>query len=85
MVCCLDFVLFLIDAAQNKVPFTKEQNLDQCNEKFMSDNSGADLKENLRQNLTNSSKSDTKICTILSSCQDVTVPEAAAAVSKVLL
>ncbi|NXN68102.1 CDCA2 protein, partial [Himantopus himantopus] len=68
--------------SQNKVPFTKEQNLDQCNEKFMSDNSGADLKENLRQNLTNSSKSDTQVCTILSSRQDVTVTEPDAAVSK---
>ncbi|XP_074020213.1 cell division cycle-associated protein 2 [Numenius arquata] len=69
-------------SSQNKVPFTKERNLDQCTEKFMSDNSGADLKENLRQNLTNSSKSDTKICTILSSHQDTTVAEPAAAVSK---
>ncbi|KAM6369844.1 cell division cycle-associated protein 2 isoform 3-T5 [Pluvialis apricaria] len=68
--------------SQNKVPFTKEQNLDRCSEKFMSGNSGADLKENLRQNLTNSSKSDTKICTIVSSRQDVIVTEPAAAVSK---
>ncbi|XP_076215090.1 cell division cycle-associated protein 2 [Aptenodytes patagonicus] len=68
--------------SQNKVPFTKEWNVDQWSEKFMSDNSGADLKENLRQNLTNSSKSDTKICTILSSHQDVTITEPAAAVSK---
>ncbi|XP_009693006.1 PREDICTED: cell division cycle-associated protein 2-like [Cariama cristata] len=67
-------------SSQDKVPFTKEQNLDQWNEKFISDNSGAE--ENLRQNLTNSTKSDTKICTILSSCQDVTVTEPAAAVSK---
>ncbi|XP_052661653.1 cell division cycle-associated protein 2 isoform X4 [Harpia harpyja] len=66
----------------NKVPYTKERNLDQWSEKFMSDNSGADLKENLRQNLTNSSKSDTRICTILSLCQDVAVTEPAAAVSK---
>ncbi|KAF1442994.1 CDCA2 protein, partial [Pygoscelis papua] len=67
---------------QNKVPFAKEWNVDQWSEKFMSDNSGADLKENLRQNLTNSSKSDSKICTILSSHQDVTITEPAAAVSK---
>ncbi|KAF1411840.1 Cell division cycle-associated protein 2, partial [Spheniscus magellanicus] len=67
---------------QNKVRFTKEWNVDQWSEKFMSDNSGADLKENLRQNLTNSSKSDTKICTILSSHQDGTITEPAAAVSK---
>ncbi|XP_075379777.1 cell division cycle-associated protein 2 isoform X1 [Mycteria americana] len=69
-------------SSQNKVPFTKEWNMDQWSEKFMSDNSGADIKENLRHNLTNSSKSDTKICTILSSHQDVTVTEPAAAVSK---
>ncbi|NXQ93167.1 CDCA2 protein, partial [Sagittarius serpentarius] len=61
------------------VPVTKGWNLDQWSEKFMSDNSGADLKENSRQNLTNSSKSDTKICTILTSCQDVAVTEPAAA------
>ncbi|NXW19192.1 CDCA2 protein, partial [Circaetus pectoralis] len=72
----------LSQAAPNKVPYTKEQNLDQWSEKFMSDNSGADLKENLRQNLTNSSTSDTGICTILSLCQDVAVTEPAAAVSK---
>ncbi|NXN29128.1 CDCA2 protein, partial [Nycticryphes semicollaris] len=66
-------------SSQNKVPFTKERNLDQCSEKFMSDNHGADLKEDLRQNLTNSSQSDTKICTILSSQQDTTVTEPAAA------
>ncbi|XP_009987657.1 PREDICTED: cell division cycle-associated protein 2-like [Tauraco erythrolophus] len=69
-------------SSQNKVPFTKERNLEQWSEKFMSDNSGANLKENLRQNLTNSSKSDTKLCTIVSSPQDVTVTEHAAAVSK---
>ncbi|KAF1474823.1 Cell division cycle-associated protein 2, partial [Pygoscelis antarcticus] len=67
---------------QNKAPFAKEWNMDQWSEKFLSDNSGADLKENLRQNLTNSSKSDSKICTILSSHQDVTITEPAAAVSK---
>ncbi|NWH16251.1 CDCA2 protein, partial [Grus americana] len=65
--------------SQNKASFTKERNLDQWSEKFMSDNSEAELKENLRQNLTNSTKSDTKICTILSSHQDVTITEPAAA------
>ncbi|NXT46291.1 CDCA2 protein, partial [Pluvianellus socialis] len=68
--------------SQNKAPFTDEQNLDGCSEKFTSDERGADLKENLRQNGTSSSKSDTRICTILSSCQEVTVTEPAAAVSK---
>ncbi|NXS41189.1 CDCA2 protein, partial [Balaeniceps rex] len=65
--------------SQNKVPFTKEWNLDQWSEKFTSDNGGADLKENLRQNLTNSSKCDTKIYTVLSSHQDVTITEPPAA------
>ncbi|XP_033926299.1 cell division cycle-associated protein 2 [Melopsittacus undulatus] len=64
---------------QNKVCFTEEQNLDQCSEKFMSGDNGADLKENPRQNLTSSSKPDTKI---LSSYQDAAVTEPAAAVSK---
>ncbi|XP_057270668.1 cell division cycle-associated protein 2 [Pezoporus wallicus] len=64
---------------QNKVCFTEEQNLDQCNEKVMSDDNGADLKENPRQNLTSSSKPDTEI---LSPCQDASVTEPAAAVSK---
>ncbi|XP_074419521.1 cell division cycle-associated protein 2 isoform X6 [Larus michahellis] len=69
-------------SSQNNVPFTKVWNLDQCSEKFMSDSSGADLKENVEQNLTDSIKSDIKICTILSSRQDVTVTEPAAAASK---
>ncbi|XP_032845901.2 cell division cycle-associated protein 2 isoform X3 [Tyto alba] len=69
-------------SSHNKVPFTKERNLDQWSEKLMSYNSGADSKESLRQNLTNSSKSDIKICSILSPCQDVTVAEPAAAVSE---
>ncbi|XP_075300767.1 cell division cycle-associated protein 2 isoform X1 [Opisthocomus hoazin] len=59
-----------------------QQNLDQWSEKFMSDNSGADLKENLRQNLTNSSKSDTKMGSISSSRQDVAVTEPVAASTK---
>ncbi|NXL32490.1 CDCA2 protein, partial [Glaucidium brasilianum] len=68
--------------SRNKVPFTKERNLDQWSKKFISDDSGGDLKENLRQNVIKSIKSDTKTCTILSSCQAVTVTEPAAAVSK---
>ncbi|NXQ78809.1 CDCA2 protein, partial [Nyctibius grandis] len=68
--------------SQNKVPFPEERNLDQWSEKFMAGKSGADLKENFRQNLANSSKSDTRICTILSSGQDMTVPEPAAALSE---
>ncbi|NXE08566.1 CDCA2 protein, partial [Lophotis ruficrista] len=68
--------------SQNKAPFAEEQNLDQWSEKFTSDNTGVDLKENLKRNLTSLSKSDPNICTILSSHQNVTVTEAAAAVSK---
>ncbi|XP_065712768.1 cell division cycle-associated protein 2 isoform X2 [Patagioenas fasciata] len=67
--------------SQDKAPFTK-QNLDQWSEEFMSDSSGADLKDSLRHSLTNSVKSDTKICTILSSCQNVTVTDPAAVDSK---
>ncbi|XP_019478154.1 cell division cycle-associated protein 2 isoform X2 [Meleagris gallopavo] len=65
--------------AQNKAPVTKEHSLGQKSEAFMSDCNGADLKENLKENLTNSSKSGRRICTILSLQQDVTEP---AAVSK---
>ncbi|XP_065515349.1 cell division cycle-associated protein 2 [Lathamus discolor] len=66
-------------SSQNKVCFTEEQNLDQCGEKLMSGDNGADLKENPRLNLTSSSKPDTEI---LSSCQDASVTEPAPAVSK---
>ncbi|XP_055552042.1 cell division cycle-associated protein 2 isoform X1 [Falco cherrug] len=69
-------------SSQIKVPFTKERNVDRWSGKFTSDCNGADLKDSLRQNLIHSSKSDLKICTILSSGQGVTVTEPAAAVSK---
>ncbi|XP_010179593.1 PREDICTED: cell division cycle-associated protein 2, partial [Mesitornis unicolor] len=69
-------------SSQNKVPFTEERNLAQWSEKFTLGNSGDVLKESLKHNLTNSSRSAVKICTILSSGQDVTVTEPAAAVSK---
>ncbi|XP_064897100.1 cell division cycle-associated protein 2 isoform X2 [Columba livia] len=68
--------------SQDKAPFTKQRNLEQWSEEFVSDNSGADLKDNLRHSLTNSVNSDTKMCTILSSCQNVTVADPAAAVLK---
>ncbi|NXX95378.1 CDCA2 protein, partial [Centropus bengalensis] len=68
--------------SQNKVPFTKERNLKWWSEKFTSDHSGADLKKNLTQSLAKSSKSDTQMCTILSSQRDVAAPEPAAAVSE---
>ncbi|KAJ7417320.1 hypothetical protein BTVI_33338 [Pitangus sulphuratus] len=53
-------------SSQNKVPLKKEPNLEQWSEKFMVDNSGADLKENCRENVTMNSKSDPWICSILS-------------------
>ncbi|NXK54076.1 CDCA2 protein, partial [Chauna torquata] len=70
--------------SENEVPFTKEHSLDQQSEKSVSDYSGSDLEENLKQNLTNGNMSDTKICTILSSHQDATVTEPPA-ISKVLV
>ncbi|XP_009865452.1 PREDICTED: cell division cycle-associated protein 2 [Apaloderma vittatum] len=69
-------------SSENKVPDTEEQHVDQQSENFLSGNSGAGLKENLRQNLTPTSRSHTKICTILSSCQGAAVTEPAAALSK---
>ncbi|XP_025937568.1 cell division cycle-associated protein 2 isoform X7 [Apteryx rowi] len=79
---CLFFLLLLLtDAAQNKVPFTKERSQDQWSENLMSVYSGDDSK----QNFTDSDKADTKICSTWSSCQDVIVTEPAAAVSKKLI
>ncbi|XP_008943345.1 PREDICTED: cell division cycle-associated protein 2 [Merops nubicus] len=66
-------------SSQNKVSLTKEWNVDQGSEKFMVDNSGADWKENLRPSLSSCRESGTKICPIVSACQDVTVTEPAAA------
>ncbi|NWQ76390.1 CDCA2 protein, partial [Columbina picui] len=68
------------DASQETgSPFTKQRNLDQWSEEFMSDNGGADLKDNFSHNLTTSIKSDTTIGTILLSGQNVPVTEPAAA------
>ncbi|NXY85095.1 CDCA2 protein, partial [Alcedo cyanopectus] len=66
-------------SSQDTVPLRREQNLPQGSEKLMSDNSGAAWEENSRHNLTDNTKSDTKICTPLSSGQDLCVPEHAAA------
>lgn len=71
-----------ITVAENQVPFTTKHSLDQQSEKPVSDYSGADLKENLKLNLSYGSKPDSKMCTSLSSHQDVTVTEPA--LSKVL-
>lgn len=65
------------ECSENQVPFTTKRSLDQQSEKPVSDYSGADLKENLKQNLSYGSKPDSKMCTSLSSHQDVTVTEPA--------
>ncbi|NXE97203.1 CDCA2 protein, partial [Menura novaehollandiae] len=67
------------DSSQNKVPSKKQPNLEQWREKLMLGSSGAGLKENLSQNVTKSSKSDTRICSILSPHRRVTATEPAAA------
>ncbi|XP_027760924.1 cell division cycle-associated protein 2 [Empidonax traillii] len=63
-------------SSQNKVPLKKDPDLEQWSEKFMWDNSGADLKENCRENVTVNSKSDPWICSILSPNPAVTQPAA---------
>ncbi|XP_054126520.1 cell division cycle-associated protein 2 [Melozone crissalis] len=61
---------------QNKAPFKKEPNLEQWSGKFMLGNRGAALKENLRENETKSSRSELRICSILSPQRAVTVTAA---------
>ncbi|NWU86800.1 CDCA2 protein, partial [Onychorhynchus coronatus] len=63
-------------SSQNKVPFKEEPDLEQWSEKFMLDNSGADWKENCRENVTRSSKSEPRSCSILSPIPGVTEPAA---------
>ncbi|KAM6996317.1 cell division cycle-associated protein 2 [Passerculus sandwichensis] len=63
-------------SSQNREPFKKEPNLEQWSGKFMLGNRGAGLKENLRENETKSSRSELRICSILSPQQAVTVPAA---------
>ncbi|NXP67614.1 CDCA2 protein, partial [Chloropsis cyanopogon] len=65
--------------SQNKAPLKKEPNLEQWSEKFMLGNRGAALKENLRENGTKSSRSELRICSILSPHRAVTVTDPAAA------
>ncbi|NWR34799.1 CDCA2 protein, partial [Tachuris rubrigastra] len=50
--------------------------LAQWSEKLMLDNSGADLEENCRENVIRNSKSDPRICSILSPKPGVTEPAA---------
>ncbi|NXA63554.1 CDCA2 protein, partial [Mohoua ochrocephala] len=66
-------------SSQNKTPFKKEPNLEQWSEKFMLGNRGAALKENLGENGTKSSRSELRICSILSPHRAVTVAGPAAA------
>nr|XP_041576478.1 cell division cycle-associated protein 2 isoform X3 [Taeniopygia guttata] len=66
-------------SSQNKAPSKKEPNLEQWSEKFMLGNRGAALKENLRANGSKSSRSELRICSILSPHQAVTVTDPAAA------
>ncbi|NXA91579.1 CDCA2 protein, partial [Melanocharis versteri] len=66
-------------SSQNKAPFKKEPNLEQWSEKFMLGNRGAALKENLSENGTKSSRSELRICSILSPCRVVTATAPAAA------
>ncbi|NXU66749.1 CDCA2 protein, partial [Horornis vulcanius] len=67
------------DSSQNKEPSKKEPNLEQWSEKFMLGNRGTALKENLSENGTKRSRSELRICSILSPHRAVTVPDPAAA------
>ncbi|NWI03386.1 CDCA2 protein, partial [Tichodroma muraria] len=66
-------------SSQNKASFKKEPNLEQWSEKFMLGNTGAALEENLGENGTKSSRSELRICSILSPHRAVTVTDPAAA------
>ncbi|NXU41356.1 CDCA2 protein, partial [Drymodes brunneopygia] len=68
--------------SQNKSPSKKEPDLEQWSEKFMLGNRGAALKENLSENGTKSSRSELRICSILTPQRAVTVTDPAAAAAK---
>ncbi|XP_077047871.1 cell division cycle-associated protein 2 isoform X1 [Agelaius phoeniceus] len=53
-------------SSQNKAPFKKEPDLEKWSENFMLGNKGAAWKENVRENGTKSSRSELRICSILS-------------------
>ncbi|OXB56075.1 hypothetical protein ASZ78_002528 [Callipepla squamata] len=63
-------------AARKKAPVTKEHSQGQKSEAFVSDCNAADLKENVKQNLSDGKKSAGRVCTILSLQHDL--PELAA-------
>ncbi|NWT56320.1 CDCA2 protein, partial [Erythrocercus mccallii] len=66
-------------SSQNKAPFKKEPDLEQWSEKFMLSSRRVAVKENLSENGTKSSRSELRICNILSPHRAVTVPDPAAA------
>ncbi|NXH43602.1 CDCA2 protein, partial [Dicaeum eximium] len=66
------------EPSQERAPFKKEPNLEQWSEKFMLGNRGTALKENLSENGTKSSRSELRICSILSPHQSVTATDPAA-------
>ncbi|NXB01228.1 CDCA2 protein, partial [Cnemophilus loriae] len=66
-------------SSQNKAPFKKEPNVEQWSEKFVLGNRGAALKENLSENGSKSSRSELRICGILSPRRAVTVTDPVAA------
>ncbi|XP_062366555.1 cell division cycle-associated protein 2 isoform X2 [Cinclus cinclus] len=63
-------------SSQDKTPFKKEPSLEQWSEKFMLANRGAALKENINEN---GSRSELRICSILSPQRAVTATDPAAA------
>ncbi|NXQ62053.1 CDCA2 protein, partial [Anthoscopus minutus] len=65
------------DSSLNKAPFKKESNLEQRREKFMLGIRGAALKENFSGNGTKNSRSELRICSILSPPRVVPGPAAA--------
>ncbi|XP_064587121.1 cell division cycle-associated protein 2 isoform X4 [Zonotrichia leucophrys gambelii] len=67
---------YLGASSQDKAPFKKEPDLEQWSGKFMLGNRGAALKENFRENGTQSSRSELRICSILSPQRAVTVTAA---------
>ncbi|XP_039943679.1 cell division cycle-associated protein 2 isoform X3 [Hirundo rustica] len=65
--------------AQSKAPFKKEPSLEHWSEKFSLSTRGTALKGNLSENGTKSSRSELRICSILSPHRAVAAPDPAAA------
>ncbi|NXO45877.1 CDCA2 protein, partial [Locustella ochotensis] len=66
-------------SSQDKEPFKKEPDLEQWSEKFTLDSRGSALKENWSENGSRSSRSEHRICSILSPHRAGSVPDPAAA------